>query len=250
MKNGHIQHTQAATTSTTSAPTSTPTSAEPARAGSETRGQPGTVARQRRDVHTPASETQAVNADDGGAALPVVAQPAQLDPEDPLIWRVMISALYHQKRERFLDGVDRCSQAIGMLGGAAAFAAVFTTPGGFSVPGAIVAVVGAGALCYGPGAKARRHAELARDYKSLHAAIVRCGAPLTVEQRCDFDARILLLEANEPAALGALVTQCHNELSVALDRAHAVTPLRLRERLFANWIDFDQTPAEKPKELP
>jgi hypothetical protein len=154
----------------------------------------------------------------------------------------MISALYHQKRERFLDGVDRSSQAIGVLGGAAAFSAVFNTPGGFSVPGAVVTIVSAVALCYGPGSKARRHAELARDYKHLQAEIVRCEQPFDTKQRCEFEARILQLEASEPASLGALVTQCHNELSVALDLAHAVTQLRWYERVFANWFDFDQTP--------
>lgn len=171
--------------------------------------------------------------------------PSKAKAPDPLVWRVMISSLYHQKRERFLDGIDRSSQAIGVLGGAAAFSAVFNTEEGFSIPGAVVAVISTVALCYGPGSKARRHGELARDYKKLQAEIVRCSEPLTSQQRCEFDAQVLLLEASEPAALGALVTQCHNELSVAMDLAHAVTPLRWYERLFGNWFDFDQTPGSK-----
>jgi hypothetical protein len=159
----------------------------------------------------------------------------------------MISALYHQKRERFLDGVDRCAQAVGMLGGAAAFASILQTNKGLSLPGAFVAVVGALALCYGPGGKARRHAEFARDYKHLQADIVRCGAPLLQQQRCEFEARVLVLESGEPAALGALVTQCHNELCVALGRSDEVTPLSRLQRVFKNWLDFDQTP---PKHEP
>ena len=176
-----------------------------------------------------------------------VADSLESKPPDPQMWRVMISALYHQKRERFLDGVDRSSQAIGVLGGAAAFSAAFNTAEGFSIPGAIVAIISALALCYGPGSKARRHGELARDFKHLQAEMARCGESLTPLQRCEFDARILHLEASEPAALGALVTQCHNELSVAIDLAHAVSPLRWYERLFANWFDFDQTPTVRKK---
>jgi hypothetical protein len=186
-----------------------------------------------------------VTSDSGSAAT--LAEPAGLDPEDPLLWRVMISGRYHQKRERYLDGLDRLTQAVATIGGAAAFASVFNA-NGFSVPGAIVAVVSAIALCYGPGAKARRHGELARDFKILQADIVRGGAPLSNTQRREYEARVLVLEASEPAALGALVTQCHNELCVALDRRHGVTPLRWWERLFKNWIDFDQTPPAEPED--
>ncbi len=38
-----------------------------------------------------------------------------------LLWRIRLSALYHLKRERFLDGIDRAAKGIAALGGAAAF---------------------------------------------------------------------------------------------------------------------------------
>jgi hypothetical protein len=50
-----------------------------------------------------------------------------------------------------------------------------------------------------------------------------------------------MLEASEPPQLGALVTQCHNELTVAQDPNADITPLPWHQRLLKNWLDFDQS---------
>lgn len=156
-----------------------------------------------------------------------------------LYWRVMLSALYHQKRERFLDGVDRASQAVGVLGGAAAFSQIIGNVAYGWIPAGVVAIVSAIALCYGPGAKARRHSELARDFKRLHAKIMLAGDPLSPEAINQFNSKILLLEAEEPAALRALVRQCENELSEAFGKDEDVRPLCGWDRFWMNVVDLD-----------
>jgi hypothetical protein len=158
-----------------------------------------------------------------------------------LTWRVMVSALYHQKRERFLDGADRAAQAISVLAGAAAFAKFFESSSGLSVPAAVVAIVGTAALCYGPSAKARKHAELARKFKVLHSEIIKCEKPFSPQIESRFESEILLLEADEPAALGALVRQCENELSTAIGKPEDIIPLTVTQRLFVNVFDFDMS---------
>jgi hypothetical protein len=158
-----------------------------------------------------------------------------------LLWRVRLSNLYHQKRERFLDGVDRGAKAISALGAAAAFTQVRSaTDLGLWITG-FITVISTLSLVYGPSSKARRHAELARDFKRLEADIIAIGSSLSLPDLSKFEAKFLVLEASEPAALGALVTQCHNELAVAYGKPDEVTKLPWIQRCFKNWFDFDQS---------
>lgn len=158
-----------------------------------------------------------------------------------LLWRVRLSGLYHLKRERFLDGVEKAAKGVSALGGAAAFSQIRAEPGIGLWITAIITIVSTVSLVYGPSAKARKHSELARDHKRLEADIVGAGTDLTMEQIVKYDAQFLKIESSEPAALGALVTQCHNELSVAIGQRDQVTRLPLLQRAFKNWFDFDQS---------
>lgn len=159
-----------------------------------------------------------------------------------LLWRVRLSGLYHLKRERFLDGIEKAAKGVSALGGAAAFSQFKADPGTLGLwITALITVVSTSSLVYGPSAKARKHSELARDLKRLESEIVGAGSDLTLEQICKFDAKFLNIESAEPAGLGALVTQCHNELSVAIGQRDQVTRLPLIQRAFKNWFDFDQS---------
>ncbi|TAG44304.1 MAG: hypothetical protein EAZ30_17325 [Betaproteobacteria bacterium] len=164
-----------------------------------------------------------------------------LDARWDLLWGVQLSTLYHLKRERFLDGADRAAKAVSALGGAAAFSQIKSDPALGLWLTAIITIVATLSLVYGPATKARKHSELARDFKRLEADIAVACHDLSVEEAAKFQAKYLSIESGEPASLGALVTQCHNELAVARDKAAAVTPLPILQRLFKNWFDFDQS---------
>ena len=172
------------------------------------------------------------------------ALPTEEDKDWALIWKLRLSARYHQKRERFLDGVDRFTQCVGVLGGAAAFSQVFVQANDSQIfwwnwlPGACVAVISATALCYGPGAKARKHAELARDTMRLHARFVRSGSP-TPAQRAEFHAELLILESEEPGSLRCLVRQCENELNEADGNTEHIISLSFWQQRFMNLLDID-----------
>lgn len=170
---------------------------------------------------------------------------AQIAPETPspwcLLWSVRLSALYHLKRERFLDGMDKTAKAVSAIGGAAAFSqlkdhATF----GLWVVG-FITLVSTLSLVYGPSAKARRHAELARDYKRLEAEIILVGTVISEAQIAKYDSQRVCLEASEPASLGALTTQCHNELCEAIGDKSQITPIPFWHWFFKNWFDIDQT---------
>lgn len=165
-----------------------------------------------------------------------------------LQWRVALSFAYHRKRERFLDGADRCANAISALAGAGAFATIVAEWSGIGLAAsAIVALTSTLVLVYGPAATARRHAELARDFKKLEADMCSAGPAHTAKQHYEFKARALNLEASEPPQLGALVTQCHNEMTTAENHKAVIERLPFFQRLFMNWFDFDQSRVEPPK---
>ena len=160
-----------------------------------------------------------------------------------IVWRVRLSALYHLKRERFLDGVDKASKAVSSLGGAAAFSQVKNTDDvGLWITG-VITLVATLSLVYGPSTKARKHSELARDFKRIEAEIVNIGKTITEAQLAKLESQYISLESSEPASLGALVTQCHNELSSAIGEHSQITPLPFWQRFFKNWFDIDQTVA-------
>jgi hypothetical protein len=158
-----------------------------------------------------------------------------------LLWRVRLSALYHLKRERFLDGVDKSAKLVGALGGAAAFSQIKTNGDVGQYITALITVVSTVSLVYGPSAKARKHAELARDFKKLEATIIEKGKLVSEAILSGFESQYLSIESSEPAALGALVTQCHNELCEAYGVRENITPLPIWQRALKNYLDFDQT---------
>lgn len=167
-----------------------------------------------------------------------------MSPEESLrelAWEIRLSALYHLKRERFLDGLDRATSFISALGGAAAFAKLQEDPVfGLWMTG-LVAVVSMIALVYGPAAKARHHAELARDFRLLEADLAMVVGVVKDEEVSKLRHKYLVTQSSEPPALGALVTQCHNELCEAIGKRTDVTPLPWYQALLKNWFDFDQT---------
>ena len=177
-----------------------------------------------------------------------ISELASREEQWSLHWHVTLSFSYHRKRERFLDGADRFANAFSALSGAGAFAAILgKLPSEFGlVASAFAALTSTLILVYTPAATARRHSDLARDFKKLEAEICEAGPDYSVKQHHEFKARALMLEAAEPPQLNALVTQCHNELTIALDRDAEITPLPFWQRMFKNWLDFDQSKISRP----
>lgn len=164
-----------------------------------------------------------------------------LDNQWDLLWRIRLSALYHLKRERFLDGLDRACKAATAIAGGAAFAQLRESPDfGMWVTGSI-AVVSTLSLVYGFSGRARKHAQLARDFKRLEAEVVADSTNLSNDKLARFESRLVSLEASEPPALGALVTHCHNELATSIGSIDQVTKLPRHQWLLMNWFDFDQS---------
>jgi hypothetical protein len=166
-----------------------------------------------------------------------------------LQWHVMISFAYHRKRERFLDSLDRAAKALSALSGSVAFAAILgqLAPKAGLWASGVAAVTSTLSLVYGPSTTARRHSELARDFKKLESDMCAAGPRHTEKQHYEFKARALMLEASEPPQLGALVTQCHNELTIAQNIDAKIERVPIWQRgVLAHLYDWDQSKVNRP----
>ncbi|MBI5658074.1 MAG: hypothetical protein HZC43_00655 [Nitrosomonadales bacterium] len=156
-----------------------------------------------------------------------------------MLYRTELSTLYHQKRERFFSVCDKLGSAVGVIGGSAALASL-SNPALLAWIALVITVVSAAALVFGFSDRARRHADLAKDFRQLEATIVGWGERDFNEQDISsWDANTRMLESAEPPALGALVVLCQNELARAQGHDGHVSHLNWLQRMFAHIFDFN-----------
>lgn len=163
-----------------------------------------------------------------------------------VIYRARLSALYHLKRERFFDSLDKASAAVTAVAATAAVGAVLkaTVPGGGLElwVSAGVAMLSLIPLVFNPAQKARHHALLAMEFRRLLADCEHAGERWGEEQCNQMAARALEIEAAEPAPLAALVADCQIQLAIG---SGTKPPARLRwhEKLLKNWVDLRPQPS-------
>lgn len=105
----------------------------------------------------------------------------------------------------------------------------------------IAAIASSVAVAFTPGSKARVHGQLAAEMRRLWAQCEKAGEDWTHEQCDEFSAEILNKEAGEAAQLGALVTQCENEIAVATGHLENIRELGWWRSLLKHWWNFDTT---------
>jgi hypothetical protein len=159
-----------------------------------------------------------------------------------LLWRTRLSSLYHLKRERFLSGVFLAFTLWGGLSGVGLIYLAMLPPShALNVVLTSVAIWVFVFPFFQPDKLARKHAALARDFKQLEAQIPALRTRCTLELLGTLSTRYTYIESGEPAALGALVRHCHNELCMHHGHPDRVVPMPALHRLLKNWFDFDQT---------
>lgn len=96
------------------------------------------------------------------------------DKRHQVLYRVELSALYHQKRERFFEVCDKLAKAVAVIGGSAALAKIGS---GYWIVyiAAAITVTSTCSLVFGFSDRARRHAELSRNFASLSRISWRVG---------------------------------------------------------------------------
>lgn len=149
-----------------------------------------------------------------------------------------LSALYHQKRERFFELWDKLGKVASLLGGSAALYKVSQQQTVTQVA-LLITVTSALSLVFGFSERSKKHAELSRNFKQLIGAIAAKGVfDFTESDVNAWEAERYQLETSEPPALSMLVVMCQNEIAVAKDQKDKVVPVGFFKRQLANFIDI------------
>lgn len=152
------------------------------------------------------------------------------------LYRAELSALYHQKRERFFELWDKLGKAVSVFGGSAA---LWKTGNEDVVAVVALAITASSALSlvFSFSERSRRHAELARGFREIAGEIVGTSDfDLPEAKASEWLGKVCTLEAKEPPSLSALVVMCQNELAGARNGTTYPQPLRIR--LLAHFLDI------------
>lgn len=157
-------------------------------------------------------------------------------------FRAELSALYHQKRERFFELFDKLSKVANLFAGSAALWKVAEAKS-LAAVAVIMSVSSALALVFSWSERARRHSELARSYRDVLTKIAAEGEesldPKTINA---WASELCAIEAKEPPSLAALAVACHNELAIARNQDSEYHPQKFLVRCFMHFFDLPHAP--------
>lgn len=156
-------------------------------------------------------------------------------------YRAELSALYHQKRERFFELMDKLAKAAAVFGGSAALWKIGDEKVVTSVA-AFITATSALSLVFSFSERSKRHAELARGFRDILAEIAGASDfECTDAAASAWMGKVCALESKEPPSLGALTVLCQNELAIAQNQRHLVHKQNMLTRLMAHFLDMPQT---------
>jgi len=152
------------------------------------------------------------------------------------LYRAELSALYHQKRERFFELFDKIGKAVAVFGGSAALWKI-GDPEWVSIVAALITASSALSLVFSFSERSKRHAELARSFREIAGDIVGTSDfAIRDAKASEWMGKVCALEAKEPPSLSALVVMCQNELAIA--RKADVYPQPFYIRWLAHFFDM------------
>lgn len=155
------------------------------------------------------------------------------------LYRAELSALYHQKRERFFELLDKLGKAIAIFGGSAALWKI-GDPDLVAQIAALITMSSALSLVFSFSDRSKRHAELARSFREVAGDILGTSDfSIRDAKASEWMGKVCSLEAKEPPALSALVVMCQNELAVA--RSAPTYPQPFWVRCLAHFVDLPRT---------
>ncbi len=169
-----------------------------------------------------------------------VASEKELDhawnKRESALYQAELSALYHQKRERFFELLDKLGKAASVFGGSAALWKI-SNPDLVAQIAAFITVSSALSLVFSFSERSKRHAELARSFREVIADIMGTSDfDIRDSKASEWMGKVCALEAKEPPSLSALVVMCQNELAIA--RKAPVYPQNFVIRLLAHFLDL------------
>lgn len=157
-----------------------------------------------------------------------------------ILFRAELSALYHQKRERFFELLDKFGKAISLIGGSAALAK-FAGPDLVTIMAVLITSSSAFSLVFSFSDRSKKHGELARNYKALLSEIAAKGErDYNEDDLLRWEAKVLNIETGEPPALTGLVVMCENQIKISRKDYSTVVKMPWWQRLWAHFFDIDR----------
>ncbi|MRX08858.1 hypothetical protein GJ697_13530 [Pseudoduganella sp. FT25W] len=165
------------------------------------------------------------------------------------LYKAELSALYHQKRERFFELADKLGKAASLIGGSAA---LWKLSNGdvVAVMAACVTVSSALSLVFSFSERSKRHAELAQGFRLIISEVLaKSEFDVTPVDAGSWMSRVCALEAKEPPSLSALTVMCQNELAIARGADNKVRPQDIKTRMLAHFFDMPLSASPGQTEL-
>jgi hypothetical protein len=158
-----------------------------------------------------------------------------------LLYRARLSVIYHRRRERMYELLDRIAKSFAVIGGSAV---VFKVANDqiMLMFGLAMLVTSTLSLVFQCSSRATTHSALAKDWSAIEKDIYS-QENFTEAQVCSFESRAAGLDGLEPRVLRALVADCQNELARADNEEPFVRPLTLWQKLLMHFVDIE---APKP----
>ena len=157
------------------------------------------------------------------------------------LYHAELSSLYHQKRERFFELLDKLSKAAALCGGSAALWKI-GVPEAIEYIALFITITSSLSLVFAFSDRSKRHAEFSSGFRNIAAEIMSKGARDFEESDINcWNEKIYKLESKEPPALAALVLQCQNELALAQEQPGKVVHQRFWVRWLAHFFDMPRT---------
>lgn len=157
------------------------------------------------------------------------------------LYKAELSALYHQKRERFFELADKLGKAASLFGGSAALWKI-GNEGVVATMAAAVTASSALSLVFSFSERSKRHAELSQGFRGIIGEILsKSEFDVNPVDASSWMSKVCALEAKEPPSLSALTVMCQNELAIAKKANHLVKQQSFFIRILAHFLDMPQT---------
>ena len=163
-----------------------------------------------------------------------------------VLYNAEMSALYHQKRERFFELWDKLGKVASLIGGSATLYKS-ADAGLVSCIALAITTTSALSLVFGFSERSKRHADLSRKFKLLVASIALKGHFDYSEADINaWEAEKCQLETAEPPGLSLLVVLCQNEIAAAQNQGEKVIRIGFFKRQLAYFFDLPAPTAVTP----
>jgi hypothetical protein len=162
------------------------------------------------------------------------------EKRDKLIFKLELSALYHLKRERFFDILDKMFKAISLIGGSAAIFKISEIET-VKYIAASITITSSLSLVLSFSDRSKKHAEFAKNYRKLNSTVLRVGERDFDENHIkEWEADACDIESSEPLALSTLTVICQNELAISRGDTKSVCKVPWYKIPFIHIFDMPQ----------